>query len=709
MNYCIIINDLKAGGAQKATIDLIKGLDQIKIKTTLILLENIIKLEVPTSTKVLCIQNKGRLKGFFSKNILAKKLKKKWYAQNLETKFDLTISRLQYTNEIVHMAKIPDPFFIIDNALSEEIKKLKLENYLKGLRRELRYQKIYRNQNIIAVSQGTKNDLIKNFHGRKSLIRTICNPINIDQIKREANEKIKLEVNSKYIIHVARAIGQKRHDLMIDAFKLLNAKYKLVLLTDNPSEIYKLVLEKEMEAHCIVLPFRKNPYPLIKNAEALVLSSDFEGFGLVLVEAIICGTPVISTNCRYGPNEILTGKNRKYLVRQNNPDLLAKKISKFIINKPKKSIQIPLEQYSLNEIAKKYYNLAANQSALLIKTKNIGDSIILSASINALPEYIKNIDVICLPESEAIFRMHPRVSNIYVIPRGKTGITKIQSYFKLLSKIRNKNYQFIFQFSNDWRGALLARYFKNGFSIARKHFKRGRVWSNSFSALLNENLSIIPSAELDLELLNLAFGAIYENKAHYQLNAPLNKNIAILDFLKPNKKTIFFHTQSRWSFKELPNSTASQLINFFHNDNYQVILSGSEEDFDNNIKIYNNCLYKPFMVKNPSLSETAAVMNLSDYVVSIDSMTIHMASALKKPVIAIFGPTDDRVWGPYKTKFKVVALDESFDKKFKCRPCLNAGCANSKISECLTEMPAEYIFSKAIKFINSLNKVAKYS
>jgi ADP-heptose:LPS heptosyltransferase len=65
------------------------------------------------------------------------------------------------------------------------------------------------------------------------------------------------------------------------------------------------------------------------------------------------------------------------------------------------------------------------KTALFLKTKNIGDSIILTSSIAALPKVFKYVDVVCLPESESIFKMNPRVREIFVIPRHLKGIKKL--------------------------------------------------------------------------------------------------------------------------------------------------------------------------------------------------------------------------------------------------------------------------------------------
>jgi heptosyltransferase-3 len=454
-----------------------------------------------------------------------------------------------------------------------------------------------------------------------------------------------------------------------------------------------------------VLAFTKNPYPLIKNARLLVLSSDFEGFGLVLVEAITCGTPVIATDCKFGPSEILGQKYKNNLVKPNNKFLLAEKISS-AIRLNKKRMDINFDHYESAAIADQYIELANNHSILLIKTKNIGDSIIMTSAINDVPQNFKHIDLICLPESRAIFEMHPRVRNIYCVPRDLQGIRKWSAYLTLWGKIKRNDYDAVVQFSNDWRGALLARFFKGAFSIARSHIKRGQFWKSSFTKVLAEGNTKTSAVVLDSEHLKGSFLKENESPAAYLLKPNNSIKTKVLRNLKKSglskdQKIVFFHPQSRWSFKEIPILTSSEVIDLLSKKNYQVILSGSKEDYKKNLEISRNCHYKPIMMKSPSIEETASAMEISDYVLSVDSMTIHMASALKKPTIAIFGPTDDRVWAPYKTKFRVIALSQNDSLKFKCRPCLKAGCEGSKVSECLTEMPATYIAEKTHEFIRN--------
>ena len=148
MHYCIIITDLKAGGAQKATLDLVKALTANKNDVTLIIVRNEIDFELPKNISFYILENKNRLGGLFSKKITARKLKKLWNEINSSSRVSLTISRLQFTNELVFISKIPNPYYIIDNALSEEISKLKKESFIKGTKRFYRYKKIYQNANL---------------------------------------------------------------------------------------------------------------------------------------------------------------------------------------------------------------------------------------------------------------------------------------------------------------------------------------------------------------------------------------------------------------------------------------------------------------------------------------------------------------------------------------------------------------------------------
>lgn len=87
-----------------------------------------------------------------------------------------------------------------------------------------------------------------------------------------------------------------------------------------------------------------------------------------------------------------------------------------------------------------------------------------------------------------------------------------------------------------------------------------------------------------------------------------------------------------------------------------------------------------------SLKELGALIGLSELLICVDSLPLHMASALKKEVVAIFGPTSDVTWGPWRNpKARVVA------QNFSCRPCYQDGCGGSKYSDCLHTLPVAQV------------------
>lgn len=705
MNFCLVITNLSGGGAERATIDLAKALTQANHHVELILLENQISYEIPGDIGINIIQKEPPfLDGFIGKKVLAYKLKKKWAALNSKFIFDATISRLPFCNEIVSGLNLSSSLFIIDNALSEEIKKLYKSKPFKAIRKEFRYKRIYKNKNLIAVSKGLESDLIKFLKHPALLVHQIYNPVDFESIVKKSRDKQAAKIKSKYILNIARSSDQKRHDLLLDAFKILKTDHKLVLISDNIEKITKLVQVRGLEKRVLLLPFTQNPYAILKRSELLVLSSDFEGFGLVLLESLICGTPVVSTNCNFGPEEIL-GKNHPNLIPVGSAYLLAKKIDE-VLKKPKRIITQDLTRFTFKTIAQQYEKIVPTKSALFIKTKNIGDSIILTSAIEAMPDIYRNIDVICRPDSADIFKMSPRVRNVFTTQRNLYGFKKLISYYKFYSAILKNEYQFISQFSTDIRGGFLAMILKADISVTRKNLRRGLWWHSIFTHIELENKDNYPVAERDIDLLRASNHFFGKSAPAYYLKPPQGSIDKIKKFLRKNKvssndKLIIIHAPSRWQFKEIQISTWANAIEKLNHLNFKVVLDGSESDYEYNKKIYDLCNTKPIIARNNSLLDAAALLNEASLIISIDTMAVHLASALKKKIITIFGPTNEKDWGPWRTVFKVIAVTEKNSPRFKCRPCGQDGCEGTKKSDCLDYITPKMILDK----VNSILRI----
>lgn len=117
-----------------------------------------------------------------------------------------------------------------------------------------------------------------------------------------------------------------------------------------------LISERGLETLVDLPGFQANPYPIIRHARALVLSSDFEGFGNVIVESLVCGTPVVSTRCPSGPDEILTGGLATGLA-DLDVDSLAEAIDR-VLSDPPAIPESSVQRFAIETILKRYLELA---------------------------------------------------------------------------------------------------------------------------------------------------------------------------------------------------------------------------------------------------------------------------------------------------------------------------------------------------------------
>lgn len=185
---------------------------------------------------------------------------------------------------------------------------------------------------IIAVSRGVKQDLCELGNLKDSFVRVIYNPaaIGVSSVREPlaVNSELWGEGFNCHILSVGRLTPEKDHKTMISAFALLPKELnaKLVILGEGPlrAELQALITKLNLDGRVLLPGFVINPYPWFRSADIFVLSSLWEGFGNVLVEAFECGLPVVSTNCPSGPAEILEDGVYGMLVPVRNAHDLAK-------------------------------------------------------------------------------------------------------------------------------------------------------------------------------------------------------------------------------------------------------------------------------------------------------------------------------------------------------------------------------------------------
>jgi glycosyltransferase involved in cell wall biosynthesis len=147
-----------------------------------------------------------------------------------------------------------------------------------------------------------------------SKIAVINNPIDIQKVNKLSNENINHswnEENFPVIIAIGRLTSQKGFSYLIKAFSIVvsdGIPCRLLILGEgvDKEKLKKLAMELRVDDKVSLLGFQKNPYKYLCRSTLFVLSSLYEGFPNVLLEALALGVPSIATRCPTGPEEIIT-------------------------------------------------------------------------------------------------------------------------------------------------------------------------------------------------------------------------------------------------------------------------------------------------------------------------------------------------------------------------------------------------------------------
>lgn len=206
----------------------------------------------------------------------------------------------------------------IINILSSKKTILRIDTFLSYLPGNI-YKfliKIFYNKSskIICVSKASAKDLIDNFRIKEEKVKVIYNPLDIKKIQNLALEPLEPEYEKIFdkpvMISIGRLTKGKNHSRLIRTFKEVKNIVKeaqLVILGTGEleSDLRKNIKDFGLENDIHLLGRQRNPFKFLAKSKAFVLFSSQEGLPYVILEAMACGLPIISTDCKAGPREIL--------------------------------------------------------------------------------------------------------------------------------------------------------------------------------------------------------------------------------------------------------------------------------------------------------------------------------------------------------------------------------------------------------------------
>ncbi len=154
-----------------------------------------------------------------------------------------------------------------------------------------------------------REEFLKNFPYVKEYT-VINNPHDIKKIEQLSKERIEnftFQKDKKYLVTVGRLSPEKRLYSVIDTLKELDKDVELIIIGDGVEEkkLKAYSLEQGLLLRVHFLGRLQNPFNYMRASDIFILASKGEGFPNVIIESMLCGTPVISTDCLSGPREIL--------------------------------------------------------------------------------------------------------------------------------------------------------------------------------------------------------------------------------------------------------------------------------------------------------------------------------------------------------------------------------------------------------------------
>ncbi|HET6388075.1 glycosyltransferase [Hyphomicrobium sp.] len=194
---------------------------------------------------------------------------------------------------------------------------------------------------VLTLTAGARRDLISNFGVPPERISVMTSNAVIDPSTAERLSRPEATATVRQrglIIAIGRLSPEKDHLTLIEAFADLrkHTRARLVIVGEGPM---RPALEDAIARHGLgdfitLAGASSDPFEWLLKAEVLVSSSKFEGLGNVLIEALACGTPVVSTDCPYGPREVLEGGRLGQLVPVADPKALASAIERTLATPP---------------------------------------------------------------------------------------------------------------------------------------------------------------------------------------------------------------------------------------------------------------------------------------------------------------------------------------------------------------------------------------
>jgi len=328
-----------------------------------------------------------------------------------------------------------------------------------------------------------------------------------------------------------------------------------------------------------------------------------------------------------------------------------------------------------------YPDLSKVRKVLVVKLRHLGDVLLTSPVFTHLKQAMPHaqIDAYIYSQAKPMLEGHPALTDL--IGYDREGQKSWMKEVSLLWQIRQRGYDLVINLTEGDRGTLVAA--TSGAKIRVGFTPKGKWQKRIYTHIVKHCPGVRHTVERNLDALRrigIFPGDDRDVVWHIEEN--------ILDAMRRKmgeEPFILIHPTSRWKFKCYPRMRA--VVEELCKEGKRVVLtSGPDKEELAMVETIARGLNVEVLSGKTSLKELGALIGLSSLLVCVDSVPLHMASALKKAVVVLFGPTSDITWGPWKNPHAHILTQQ-----MSCRPCYQDGCGGSKHSDCLATIAPERV------------------
>jgi heptosyltransferase III len=341
---------------------------------------------------------------------------------------------------------------------------------------------------------------------------------------------------------------------------------------------------------------------------------------------------------------------------------------------------------------------------LVTKLRHHGDVLLASPVFTVLRHSLPGaeIDALVYRETACMLEGHPAIAHLHTIDREwkRSGMWRqARAEGGLLRVLSGRRFDLIVHLTEHPRGAWLARLLRPRYAVARELPAAHWLWRTSFTHYYR-----LPRArprhtvECNLDALRrLGLQPGDGDRALVLVpgegDRARAKALVTEHRLEP-RRFIVLHPGSRWLFKTWTPERYAALIERIASDGWRLVVTGAPDPRERELVAATLSSLSTRarsaladLSGQLTLRELAALTGEARAFVGVDSAPMHIAAAMQVPVVALFGPSGEIEWGPWRVAHRIVASSEH-----PCRPCGIDGCGGGKLSECLSTLPAERVY-----------------